>query len=111
MFTADAVQSCTGEVFTQEWQEIQQLLILDVLIRSSVFTKVFGLAPRQSRLLSLSVCGQAFIPRSCNQQLIAFLPCASGGNYQGRPCPHGGWACSRVHCATAAQVLAGGAPR
>lgn len=54
---------------------------------------------------------QASTPRSCSQRPTASPPCASGESYPERPCPRGGWACSRARGATAPRAPAEGARR
>lgn len=69
------------------------------------------LTPLPSQLPPSTVYACLSSPHSCTPRPTASPPCASGASYRGRPCPRGWWACSRVCCATAPQVLAEGAPR
>lgn len=65
-------------------------------------------SPSSCPPFTVPVYSQPSSPRSCSRQLTASPPCAIGASYQERPRPRGGWACSRVHCATAPRALSWG---
>lgn len=67
--------------------------------------------PLPSRFPPSTIYARLSSPHSYSRRPTASPPCASGASYQGRPCPRGGWACSRARCATAPRALVAGAPR